>query len=134
MAFESIFHLFIDCSFSKAVWQAVRELIHKRVSWNGGTIEEAWKSWWTHHPEGNLRTFPLSSPGGYGSQGIKVFFKIKFPWWRAQLSEVCLSSQASLNPSMRIYLPRSKKRISRKGFHGHILMGPPAKTTNAVLG
>eukprot|EP00253_Pinus_taeda_P007836 PITA_07836 len=55
---ETILHLFLNCPFTKKVWEEVQGLLKKHIIWEGGSILAAWEVWWNQNSEGNMRNLP----------------------------------------------------------------------------
>lgn len=56
---ESWAHLFMDCSFSKAVWNESLALLNLQVGWVGDSLEEAFSTWWRSEAIKAFRVIPL---------------------------------------------------------------------------
>lgn len=59
VASETIPHLFLECPFTKQVWEETRKILNSRLRWEGENVINAWEYWWHHHVEGNLRNLSL---------------------------------------------------------------------------
>lgn len=56
---ESIYHLFIDCPFCRAIWGEVMAIAGKHQRWEGRSVGAAWDVWWHESTEENRKALPL---------------------------------------------------------------------------
>lgn len=61
---ESINHLFTSCTVSLRIWGELTGLLNLKAQWDPAPLEEAWRTWWNNHPDGNLRNLPPIFFGG----------------------------------------------------------------------
>eukprot|EP00253_Pinus_taeda_P007705 PITA_07705 len=57
-ASESIQHLFLDCPFTRQVWNEVEKFLNIKLRWEGVDLSTAWEYWWNHFNVRNLRNLP----------------------------------------------------------------------------
>ena len=67
---ESITYMFVECSFTRKVWNLTCQLLNINSRWEGGDLSTAWEHWWTNNSEKNLYRVSSSEriPKGHRSQ------------------------------------------------------------------
>jgi hypothetical protein len=61
---ETIEHLIMFCSFTKEVWKEVEGMIGMKNVWEGGDIEEAFRSWYSRKDTKKIKSLPLNIAWG----------------------------------------------------------------------
>ena len=56
---EMIPHLFINCSFTIAVWKECMSQVGLNHRWEGNTVNSVWENWWRSFSHSKLKTLPL---------------------------------------------------------------------------
>jgi hypothetical protein len=57
------------CPFTKEVWKEVESMIGIRNVWEGGDIEEVFRSWYSNKDTKKIRSLPLNIAWEYGLLG-----------------------------------------------------------------
>ena len=71
---ESTNHLFLNCNFSKQVWEQSQHLLSSSSKWEGPTLEDAWKIWSTSPQTTRIRALTLLHMWGIWLARNKVIF------------------------------------------------------------
>jgi hypothetical protein len=74
---ETYFHLFLRCLFSIQSWRIVSSVMGSSYSWQGTSIEEAWKSWVQNPRNKRIKALPLLITWGIWIARNSVIFKSK---------------------------------------------------------
>ena len=72
---ESTCHLFLLCSFTKAVWREVSLLVGFHCQWEGETLSIAWESWWRSSSLQKHKILPLLVNWGLWLARNKAIFE-----------------------------------------------------------
>jgi hypothetical protein len=71
---ETIVHLMLECPYSKEVWKEVERLIGIGNLWEGGSLEEAFKTWCNRKETSKIRALPLNIVWGvWLARNLKLF-------------------------------------------------------------
>jgi hypothetical protein len=55
---ETIYHIILECPYFKEVWKEVEMMIGIRNIWEGGCLEEAFKTWCSRNETSKIKELP----------------------------------------------------------------------------
>jgi hypothetical protein len=71
---ETIYHIILECPFTKEVWKEVERMIGIRNLWEGESIEEDFRTWCSKKETFKIRALPLNIAWGvWLARNLKLF-------------------------------------------------------------